>query len=118
MRDLFVDRFQTSVVFLKLGEVGDGFVQQIVAEHDGIISVLLRNTDPDISELILAFRAFIQPWVAVAVIDVCAGLAAGSTVHIQDDPNLLSSACIEDGVQQIKAVAACNEELPMQGNTH
>ena len=80
----FVERLQTAVQLLFVVKiVGNGLVHQFIAQDDRLIAVAARYALPDVAEELLRGLALEEPGVAVAVVDVVAGLAAGAVVHVE-----------------------------------
>jgi len=74
-------------------------VEEFVAQHGGLVAVARRDPLPHVDQPLLALLAREQPRTPPAVVDVLAGLAAGSCVHVQDDPQALLAGPSNDAVE-------------------
>ena len=115
---------EKSVKLLLVGEVaGDGLVHEVVAEDGGVVGVARGDGAPDFAVLALEPLAPEEPRVAVAVVDVRAGLPAGAVMHVEDDLEPVGAAPADGGVQAAEAlrgvvgaeVVLGGEELVVEG---
>ena len=78
---LLVERLETLVIFLPIELRGNGLVEQLVREHGRLGVVSLGDPLPDLRHPGLTVGTLEEPRRPRAVVDVGAGLAAGSAVH-------------------------------------
>ena len=78
---------------------------------------MTRYALPDCDEMGLLLRAVVEPGVAAAVVDVCAGLAAGSGVHVDDDVEAFFVGPLDYAVEKGEAFGVIGfKELIVDGN--
>jgi hypothetical protein len=71
-----------------------------------------RQSLPYRDQVLLLLRAVVQPWIAVAVVDVRARLPAWRRMQIQNDVQPLLPAPLDDTIQQSKTFGVVRlEEL-------
>src|ERR1700722_6692259 len=78
---------------------------------------MTRYARPDCDEVVLLLRAVVEPGVAAAIVDVCAGLATGSGVHVDDDVEAFFVGPLDDAVEKGEAFGVIGfKELVVDGD--
>ena len=97
--------------------MGDGLVEEIVAEDSFAVAIVAGEALPDSDEVGLLLGAVVEPGVAVAVVDVGAGLAARCDMEVEDDIEVFLAGPLDDVVEEREALGVvCLEEFVVEGN--
>ena len=88
-RQSFVQRLHGRIERFEFGIVGDRFVEQIVADHRGVVAVMPRESLPDRDRMLLGAGVAEEPGIPVAVVDILSGLASRRGMQIKDDVEIL-----------------------------
>ena len=122
-----VKRFQLCVKFVYIIEIwGDRLVYEIIRDNYRFILIILGDALPDVAEELLRSLAFKKPRIAVAVVDVVAGLSARGIVHIQDHIQPMPAAPSDHIIQTFESVLTggqahiifVSEELVVERHTY
>ena len=105
-----VQRFELLVEFVFVFEVvGNGFVHQFVAEDDRLLGIAAGDALPDVAEQLLARLALEEPGVAIAVVDVVAGLRPRTVVHVENEVETCLPTPVNNLVDALEAVLLVGE---------
>ena len=105
--------------------MGDGLVHQLIAEDGGLVLVTVGNLAPDVAEELLRGLTFVDPGIAVAIVDVVARLTSRTIMHVENQIEMVGTAPANNAVDTLIAVfLAClphivliGKELVVEGQT-
>ncbi len=86
--------------------MGYRLVDKLVAENHRLVGIACGNLLPYVAELLLGTFALEEPRISVAVVDIVAGLAAGSVVHVENEVEIVCPAPFHNAVDALVSFVA------------